>query len=384
MLRQETKSTTRFRNFKLSVGMFAKNFFAKKAKSSEEPKQTKKCIIRYHASWKFKWDVFMMFILIIIAILVPVRLAFAENDSGFWLYFNYCIDFLFFIDLILTFFTTYFDEKLLNEVTDMKLIAKNYLRTWFVIDFLSIFPFEPVLQGLSIEDVGAFVQITRVTKLYKLVRMVRLLKMARIFKDRRKIVMNLDKVMRISAGLERLTFFCLVYLMFCHIITCLWIFVASFEDEMNWLIKMFGEDWRNELSPLGIYNTSLYFVLTTITTVGYGDITATNMHERVFCYFLMMVGVIGFSFTSGQLSSLISSVDSNAAKMSGRMLVLTKIKKQYKISKRLTEKLEVAIKFEHSKNIEGLSEFMDELPQKLQVELAAELHKDITDQFDFF
>lgn len=151
--------------------------------------------------------------------------------------------------------------------------------------------------------------------------MVRLLKMARLFKDRRKITENLDKVLRISAGLERLAFFSLVYLVFVHIITCLWIFVSGFNDETNWIIAEFGPDW-NEAGYVAIYETSIYFVLTTITTVGYGDISATNGNERVFCCFLQLIGVIGFSFTSGQLSSLLSSVDSNAAKMSGRMIVL--------------------------------------------------------------
>lgn len=162
--------------------------------------------------------------------------------------------------------------------------------------------------------------------------MVRLLKMARLFKDRQKIVQNIDKVLRISAGLERLAFFGLVYIVFCHIITCLWIFIAGFNDESNWLIEEFGTEWKDEQTAVFLYETSIYFVFTTITTVGYGDISAVNGNERVFCCALQLIGVIGFSFTSGQLSSLLSSVDSNAAKMGGRMAVLQKIKKQYSIS----------------------------------------------------
>ena len=188
----------------------------------------------------------MMVILVFVALVVPVRLAFSEDDTEAWVAINYFVDGSFALDLILTFFTSYFDDKLLVDITSKKQIAINYMKTWFFVDALSIFPFEPILSQINWDHIGALVQITRVTKLYKLIRMVRLLKMARLFKDRRKITENLDKVLRISAGLERLAFFSIVYLVFVHIITCLWIFVAGFSDENNWVLTEFGPDWRDE------------------------------------------------------------------------------------------------------------------------------------------
>lgn len=58
-----------------------------------------------------------------------------------------------------------------------------------------------------------------------------------------------------------------------------------------------------------LYVLSLYWCITSITTVGYGDISGTNSTERLFCSLVMLVGVIAFSFANGSLASIISSSD---------------------------------------------------------------------------
>ena len=50
----------------------------------------------------------------------------------------------------------------------------------------------------------------------------------------------------------------------------------------------------------------MYFTVTTITTVGYGDISGNQTQsEKIFCIFIMVAGVIAFSFASGSLASII-------------------------------------------------------------------------------
>jgi len=94
---------------------------------------------------------------------------------------------------------------------------------------------------------------------------------------------------------------------------------------------------------------SLYFVATTVTTVGYGDIVPVNGVERIFCHFIMLVGVLAFSFASGSLGSLITNYENSQASMKERLETLNKIKKQYNLSAPLFNELQVAIKFEFSK-----------------------------------
>ena len=49
----------------------------------------------------------------------------------------------------------------------------------------------------------------------------------------------------------------------------------------------------------------MYFIVQTITTVGYGDYSPANSLERIFVIVLMLIGVIGFAFMSGALSSIL-------------------------------------------------------------------------------
>jgi hypothetical protein len=55
-----------------------------------------------------------------------------------------------------------------------------------------------------------------------------------------------------------------------------------------------------------LYITSLYFIVTTIMTVGYGDIHAVNISEKLLSILLMLIGVVSVSFATGAISSIIS------------------------------------------------------------------------------
>jgi len=49
-------------------------------------------------------------------------------------------------------------------------------------------------------------------------------------------------------------------------------------------------------SSTDVYVASLYFIVQTMTTVGYGDILSNNMSEFILNIFLKLAGVILFSF----------------------------------------------------------------------------------------
>lgn len=88
-----------------------------------------------------------------------------------------------------------------------------------------------------------------------------------------------------------------------------------------------------------LYLTSFYFCVTTVLTVGYGDISATNNGEKIICILLMLVGVVSFSFATGALASIISSYDSKEAILKEKIATLNDIKRDYKIDTELFNKL---------------------------------------------
>jgi hypothetical protein len=53
-----------------------------------------------------------------------------------------------------------------------------------------------------------------------------------------------------------------------------------------------------------LYCTSFYYTISTITTVGYGDLHAENVFERGISILIMIIGVISFSFATGSLASI--------------------------------------------------------------------------------
>lgn len=57
-------------------------------------------------------------------------------------------------------------------------------------------------------------------------------------------------------------------------------------------------------------------------TVGYGDISANNIAEKIMCILLMMLGVVSFSFATGALASILTSYDSKEALLKEKIATL--------------------------------------------------------------
>ena len=84
-----------------------------------------------------------MTLLLYIALWLPLEIAFVDETPTYLKLINYFIDFLFFVDIALTFNTTYYDKDGLL-VPSRKTIAINYLKGWFWIDFFTSIPFQAI------------------------------------------------------------------------------------------------------------------------------------------------------------------------------------------------------------------------------------------------
>ena len=91
-----------------------------------------------------------------------------------------------------------------------------------------------------------------------------------------------------------------------HLVSCIWVMVARFSNDIN---ETWMSDGYIELSPYEQYLTSFYFTITTITTVGYGDISINTWIEKIIVIILMISGVIAFTFASGSLATILQSID---------------------------------------------------------------------------
>ena len=138
-------STHKLKTFRFSdmKNFFAIDDFAMLYKSGfSKGNTTKKCIIMSSHPAKIAWDLFILFLLLIVCIVVPYRLAFYPDQGLTWTVVYLSMDGCFCLDIIITFFTSVSDDKTCTEIVDRKKIATMYLKGWFWIDSLSIFPFD--------------------------------------------------------------------------------------------------------------------------------------------------------------------------------------------------------------------------------------------------
>ena len=134
-----------------------------------------------------------------------------------------------------------------------------------------------------------------------------------------------------------------------------------------------------------MYVACFYYTTVIVTTIGYGDITVRTPVEQMFCLILLIIGVVGFSFAIGSLSSVLSSLDAKAAKLKEKLSMLEDIRKEYKIPYDLYRRLRLALNYDHhSKNAEEYMIFLNELPVALKVELSVVMHSELVKSIQFF
>lgn len=66
-----------------------------------------------------------------------------------------------------------------------------------------------------------------------------------------------------------------------------------------------------------------------MTTVGYGDISGTNTGERIVCCFLMIMGVLFFTYASGTITNIITNEEEENKKYQEKKMHLTKLYKKH-------------------------------------------------------
>ena len=111
---------------------------------SSAPSDSSGCIIMSNSIPKIFWDVWILILLILVCLVVPWRLAFYDENSFNWMIAYFSIDFFFLLDIILTFFTSVSDDQNIGEIVNKKQIAIIYLKSWFWVDLISIFPLDMI------------------------------------------------------------------------------------------------------------------------------------------------------------------------------------------------------------------------------------------------
>jgi hypothetical protein len=97
--------------------------------------------------------------------------------------------------------------------------------------------------------------------------------------------------------------FFIMILILTHIVSCLWVFLGIIQDNPNWIDIYFN---HNIPTDFELYISSFYWAFTTIDTVGFGDIVAITVPEKIFNIIWICVGVAFYSYCISTLTNILT------------------------------------------------------------------------------
>lgn len=216
--------------------------------SSDNDVSSPKFIISPDNKVKLSWDLYICVILLFECSVNPVIIAFDFELGSTMSKIAVLIDISFAIDIITTFRSAYRDDDY-KLVQDPKKLALNYIFGWLFIDILAIINFEWFIKGnadnSNTANFNSLARALKIGKLAKIIRMTRLVRFLKIFKERNKLLKYLHNILKIDAALERLFFFIMIFFIFGHILSCLWLLIAFYHyerDDDEWL----KDNWITE------------------------------------------------------------------------------------------------------------------------------------------
>ncbi|KAH8862598.1 Potassium voltage-gated channel subfamily H member 6 [Schistosoma japonicum] len=193
------------------------------------------------------------------------------------------VDVMFIIDILINFRTTYVNKN--DEVVSHpKRIAAHYIKGWFIIDLVAAIPFDL----LFFRTAGD--QPTALTGLLKSARLLRLV----------GIVRKLDRYSEYGASI--LILLTALFALIAHWLACIWYAIGHAEHlyrdpKIGWLdtLAIHTEQYYTDQPTSGPdlktkYITALYFTFSSLTSIGFGNVSPNTNAEKVFSIIVMLVG----------------------------------------------------------------------------------------------
>ena len=274
------------------------------------------------------WDLIITVFVMLDLIMIPLRISFDEAldaNANVFIYIEAVQVICFSLDIILNFNTAYYSNG--NIVYNRRRIRSHYFKGWFCFDVVSTLPYgwmNELEEDFSKRNKGIrFLSVIRVIRVFKLQR---ILKKFRDYIDYRPILQGIVSVIKL----------CLIISFAAHWCACGWNFIATEIEDADWT-KL---DAPDKYDVQDRYIAALYFSVTTMMTVGYGDITPTTSKERVYVIFIMLIGGGLFGYIMNSIAIILQSMETERTKNRKKIFTVTK----YMEKKGLDEEVQLEVR----------------------------------------
>uniref|UniRef100_A0A671US30 Potassium voltage-gated channel, subfamily H (eag-related), member 5a n=1 Tax=Sparus aurata TaxID=8175 RepID=A0A671US30_SPAAU len=337
----------------------------------QEAPKTPPHIILHYCTFKTTWDWVILILTFYTAIMVPYNVSFKTKQNNLvWLVLDSVVDVIFLIDIVLNFHTTFVGPAG-EVVSDAKLIRMNYLKTWFVIDLLSCLPYDIINAFENVDEVSELQNhhsdsshfhrnttraedsvLPGLSSLFSSLKVIRLLRLGRVAR-------KLDHYLEYGAAV--LVLLVCVFGLVAHWLACIWYSIGDYEviDETtntiktdSWLYQLalsIGTPYRYNTSGTGqweggpnkdtLYISSLYFTMTSLTTIGFGNIAPATDGEKIFSVAMMMVGSLLYATIFGNVTTIFQQMYTNTNRYHEMLNNVRDFLKLYQVPKGLSERV---------------------------------------------
>ncbi|XP_030629462.1 potassium voltage-gated channel subfamily H member 4 [Chanos chanos] len=339
--------------------------------------QKSRFILLHYSVSKALWDWMILLATFYVAVTVPYNVCFTPYDdldtaARSTIVSDIAVEMLFILDIILNFRTTYVSQSG-QVVYDSRSICIHYAATWFFVDLVAALPFD-LLYAFNIT-------VTSLVHLLKTVRLLRLL----------RLLQKLDRYSQYSAMV--LTLLMSMFALLAHWMACIWYIIGRKEMENNDL-ETWDIGWLHELgkrletpyfnrtvggpSVRSAYIASLYFTLSSLTSVGFGNVCANTDAEKIFSICTMLIGALMHAVVFGNVTAIIQRMYSRRSLYHTRMKDLKDFIRVHRLPQQLKQRMLEYFQTTWSVN-NGIdaNELLHDFPDELRADIAMHLNKDI-------
>ncbi|RLM91874.1 hypothetical protein C2845_PM08G23900 [Panicum miliaceum] len=310
------------------------------------------------------WQRFLIVLVLYSAWAAPFELALERAATTPLLVVDLVVDVFFAVDIAVSFSVAYFDRSANLFVDDRRKIATRYLtRPWFAMDVASTIPFHIIYRLVSGRSTGLF-------RYLNLLRLWRLRRIGEGHQIQLLLHQGRQAHRRDSVAL--------------HSSACIFLWMAFHhrDKERTWLGSQV-RDFTDRSVWVG-YTYAVYWSITTLATVGYGDLHAVNPGEMAFatCYMLFNLGLT--SYIIGNMTNLVVHAATNTFKMRDMVRRVSTFGSVNRLPRELREQMMASAQLRFNTGEVVQQQLLSDLPRALRSGIAQHLFRDTVERCYLF